>query len=143
MTPENSRFIERMGAFGVQGGLPRSAARILGYLSICEPARQSAEEIGAALGLSSGSVSTGLALLRRTGLIDRTTAAGGRRHYYELNQNGWKRSTLQQFHMMKEVIAIAEQGLAASPGNKRLLAMRDIFVLFDEEFEKIAKKLET
>ena len=49
MTPENSRFIERMGAFGVQGGLPRSAARILGYLSICEPARQSAEEIGAAL----------------------------------------------------------------------------------------------
>jgi DNA-binding transcriptional regulator GbsR (MarR family) len=141
MTPEHLQFIERMGAFGVQGGLPRSAAHILAYLSICEPKAQSAEQVAGELRLSSGSVSAGLSLLRRVGLIDRITRPGSRRHYYELNQDGWKRATLQRFRMIKEIIPIAEQGLKASPGNTRLLAMRDIFVLFDKEFEQIAKKL--
>lgn len=143
MSPKASRFIERMEAFGVQGGLPRSAARILGYLSVCEPARQSADEISGTLKLSSGSVSTALTLLRRTGLIDRTTQPGGRRHYYELNPDGWKRATLQQFHMMKPAIEMAEEGLEITPDSKRLRAMRDIFRLFDEEFERIAKRLES
>lgn len=142
MQASEAQFIQRMEDYGVQGGLPRSASRILAYLTICEPSVQSADAIGRKLSLSTGSVSTALTLLRRVGLIDRSLQPGSRRHYYELSQDGWKRSTLQQLRMLKEVINIAEEGLKVAPDNQRLLAMRDIFILFDKEFERIAKKLE-
>jgi DNA-binding transcriptional regulator GbsR (MarR family) len=141
MTPESLRFVDSMEAYGVSNGMSKSVSQVLGYLTISQPARQSADEIRQILQLSAGSVSAAVAILHRIGLITRTKEVGGRRYYYELDSEGWKRTTLQQFEMIREGVTLAEAGLRASPGNDRLVAMRDMFVLFDQEFKTIARRL--
>jgi DNA-binding transcriptional regulator GbsR (MarR family) len=141
MTPESLRFVDKMEAYGVSNGMSKSVSRVLGYLTVSQPARQSADEIQQTLKLSAGSVSTAVAILHHIGLITRTKEIGGRRYYYELDSEGWKRTTLQQFDIMKDGIALAEAGLRVSPDNARLIAMRDMFIFFDEEFKTIITRL--
>lgn len=142
MNPDIYRFIDRMEAYGTSSGLSPSVARTLGYLTISQPSRQTADDIQQALRLSAGSVSEALSVLYNVGLIERTKEPGGRKYYYEISPEGWKRATIQQLKRMGEAIALIEMGLTISPNNDRLVAMHDIFVLFDTEVEKVARKLE-
>ena len=136
-----TEFIKQLELFGVAGGMPRSTARVLGYLIICEPSRQSSTDIQKAVALSSGSVSSALAMLRVTGLIERYRAKDQRSYYYELDSEGWRRSTIQKLQSLGQWVDLAEQGLRASPRNPRLVMMRDIFKQFDQEFADIARRL--
>ncbi len=136
-----AEFIDRLEQFGVTNGLSRSVARVLGYLIICEPTKQSATEIQHAVHLSSGSVSSALNILRGIGFIARHQSKSERRFYYEIDSDGWKQATILQLQSMGRWVELAEFGLESSPRNPRLIMMRDIYTRFDQEFADIARRL--
>jgi DNA-binding transcriptional regulator GbsR (MarR family) len=141
MTPEVAHFVEEMEAYGTAAGLPRSMARVLGYLTVCEPPEQTASDIQAALGLSAGSVSSAVSNLVRTELIDRVRRPNDRQYYYLVKPDSWKRSLLRSFRAVDHGVAIAENGLKSMPGNVRLKAMRDMYIFFSNEFDRLEKYL--
>lgn len=55
--------------------------RLLGWLLVCRPERQSSEELASALDASSGGISTNARMLIQFGYIERVGVAGDRRTY--------------------------------------------------------------
>jgi DNA-binding transcriptional regulator GbsR (MarR family) len=142
MSPKELHFVSEMEKFGVATGLPPSIARVLGYLSVSEPAHQPASQVQAALELSSGSVSEALSILVTSRLVQRFKKPNDRRFYYELHADAWRRATIYKLKALSNAVTLAEKGMKDFPGNKRLEAMHEIYTLFDKEFSEIAKKLE-
>lgn len=138
---ERAAFVSKMAAFSITSGMQPSVARLLAYLTVCEPAQQSAESMRTALHLSVGSISGAIATLRRIGLIQQTRLPNERRFYYELDSEGWMRATLQGFKTIEQAVAIAESGLHDAPDNIRLKAMYDIYTMFDNELAALKKRL--
>lgn len=92
-TPDTSdwraEFVEHFGLVGYDMGPPRTMTRLLGWLVVCDPPHQSAQQTQTGLQLSAGSVSTGLGELTRAGRIERRHFAGDRRTYYRIRPDGW------------------------------------------------------
>lgn len=135
------QFVQRFERFSIASGMSKSVAKVLGYLTICQPARQTAVQIQSALGLSAGSVSGALNTLHRIGLIERYRHDDDRRHYYELDSDGWRRATLQKLASLGAWVELAEYGLERDPKNTRLVEMRDVYVEFEKEFADISRRL--
>lgn len=77
-------FVEQMGGYFESSGLTRLAGRLLGWLLVCDPERQSSEELATALAASSGGISTTARMLIQFGFIERLAVAGDRRTFYRL-----------------------------------------------------------
>src|SRR4030065_2277562 len=86
---EEKHFIEDIGLFFEQMGLPRMAGRILGVLLISDPPHQSITDIAAALRASKSSISTMARLLTEYGLIEKVAAPVPRRDSYCFTTGGW------------------------------------------------------
>lgn len=143
MTSKESAFVAQMEKFGTGTGLSPSVAKVLGYLSVCEPAHQPAAHIQAALRLSSGAISEALGMLVRSETVLRFKKPGDKKFYYELDTDAWKRATIHKLNAISQAVTIAEDGMKIFPGNNRLKTMHEIYVLFDEELSKIVKRLES
>lgn len=52
--PDIMEFVEQMGGYFESRSLTRLAGRLLGWLLVCDPERQSSEELATALAASSG-----------------------------------------------------------------------------------------
>jgi DNA-binding transcriptional regulator GbsR (MarR family) len=76
---EEMHFIEDIGLFFEQMGMPRMAGRILGVLLISDPPAQSITEISEKLKASKSSVSIMARLLVENGLIERVASPVPRR----------------------------------------------------------------
>jgi len=76
------QFTEAMGQLFESGGMARMSGRIWAYLLIADAPRLSAQDLGAALGTSAGSVSGATRSLVQLGLIDRIRVPGERRDYF-------------------------------------------------------------
>ena len=81
LTPELSRFIEGMGMYFENQGIPRIGGRILGLLMLAH-SPLSAEDIASILSISRASVSTNFRLLLASGLVEKVTLRGDRSTYY-------------------------------------------------------------
>lgn len=138
--PELNEFVAQMNAFSIAMGLPPSIAKILTHLTVCQPATQTAAEISTELGMSAGSVSEALGMLRHVELIERKKKPGDRRFYYEILPDGWKRATLRRFRTLDEGIKIADIGLKVEPENQRLRAMHEMYSIFSREFADFEKR---
>ncbi len=68
---EMKQFIEDMGILFEEMALPRMAGRIFGWLLMCEPLHQSAEELASVVGASKGSISSMTRLLIQSGVVER------------------------------------------------------------------------
>lgn len=122
-------FVEQMGGYFEANGLTRLSGRLLGWLLVCEPERQSSEELAAALHASSGGISTNARQLIQFGYIERLGVAGDRRSYYRLRTNAFAAGERQRIRTMADLTAMAEVGLRAmgdSPPERtrRLTEMR-------------------
>ena len=82
-------FAEEVGIFFEQIGMPRMAGRILGWLMISDPPRQTTGELTQALLASKGSISTMTRLLIRLGLVERLSLPGQRRDYFRIKVGAW------------------------------------------------------
>ena len=124
-------FVEQMGGDFESNGLPRLAGRLLGWLLVCDPERQSSEDLAAALGASSGGISTNARVLSQFGFIDRLAVAGDRRTYFRLRPNAFAAGERHRLQTMADLQRMADAGLealrdAAPERSRRLHEMRDL-----------------
>ena len=124
-------FVEQMGGYFESNGLTRLSGRLLGWLLVCQPERQSSEELAVALDASSGGISTNARMLIQFGYIERVGVAGDRRTFYRLRPNAFAAGERQRIRTMADLTAMAETGLRAMHGSpaedtRRLEEMRTL-----------------
>ncbi len=144
---EMKRFVEEVGIFFEQAGLPRMAGRILGWLMIAEPPHQTTGELEEALMASKGSISTMTRLLIRIGLIERVSLPGQRRDYFRIKPGA-------SYQLLKDSLAqatafrqLTERGLElledrAHFNRQWLEEMRDMYAFFEQEFPALLERWE-
>jgi DNA-binding transcriptional regulator GbsR (MarR family) len=82
-------FIEDIGLFFEQMGMPRMAGKIIGALLISDPPAQSLIDLSARLNASKGSISLMTRMLIEQGLIERVASPMPRQTYYRFRPGGW------------------------------------------------------
>jgi DNA-binding transcriptional regulator GbsR (MarR family) len=123
-------FADEVGMVLSQMGMPPAFGRLLGWLLICDPPSQTSAQLAGALGLSKGSVSTGMRMLERAGLVQRVPVPG-RGHAYEMAPDGLVRATdpAVRFGMLRDVMdkGLAVLGDPEAPRARRLKVTRDFY----------------
>jgi DNA-binding transcriptional regulator GbsR (MarR family) len=113
---QHMSFADEMGLIYEDLGLPRVWGRVLGWLVICDPDYQSAEDLAAVLHASRGSISTTTRALVRAGLVERQTLRGDRRTYYRIRPGSWTAVFEEQIESAKKLRQLAERGLELLDG---------------------------
>jgi len=143
---EEKRFIEDVGLFFEEYGLPRMAGRVLGWLLICDPPYQSMGDLSEALMASKGSISTMTRLLIQIGLIDRVSLPGMRRNCFRIKSSTdelMKRS-IARFAAMHR---LSERGLKLTKGEspeiqEHLERIRDMSSFLEEHVPQMMERWE-
>lgn len=130
-------FIDAFTAFAMGIGLPRSTARVLSFLLICEPREQTTDQLREQLGLSSGSTSIATSMLVDMQLAEVVRKPGERKHYYRLVPNGFEKLTLKRIETFKLAKGVADMGLNLDPRNDRLIAIRELYAFLDREMQDV------
>ena len=144
---EEKHFVEEVGLFFEQSGMPRMAGRILGWLLISDPPHQTTGELSEALMASKGSISTTTRLLIRIGLIERISLPGQRRDYFRFKPGAWHQLLKEGLVQTTTARQLAERGLELLEGkahvNRQWLEeMRDIYAFFEREFPVLVERWE-
>jgi DNA-binding transcriptional regulator GbsR (MarR family) len=143
---EDIHFIEDIGLYFEQVGLPRMAGRILGALLISDPPAQSITDLVERLHASKSSISIMARLLVERGLIERVASPMPRRDYYRFKPGGWSIYMHQWLGLMSGLHQITERGLmlmADKPDElkERLQEAHDLFSSIEQEFPAILEKI--
>ena len=144
---EEKHFIEDIGLFFEQMGLPRMAGRILGALLISDPPEQSINELAEKLQASKSSISIMARLLVENGLIEKAPSTIPRRDYYRFKSGGWLIYMRQWLGLMSALHEIAERGLELLQDKEpelqeRLQEAHDLFSFIEQEFPALLTALE-
>jgi hypothetical protein len=117
--------------FADQDRVPLIAGRILGWLMICDPPEQSAEEIAIAIGASRASLTTNLRLLNRIGFVRQLTRPGARTTYYRVDDHAWEAVVRRQIVSLTALGEITQAGMElvgpSTTRATRIRAAHDIF----------------
>ena len=143
---EEIHFIEDIGLYFEQMGLPRMAGRILGALLISDPPFQSITDLGVRLNASKSSISIMSRLLMERGLIERVPSTMPRRDFYRFKPGGWIIYMRQWLGLMSGLHQITERGMQLMAGKpeplkQRLQEAHDLFSNIELEFPPILEKL--
>ena len=143
---EDIHFIEDIGLYFEQMGLPRMAGRILGALLISDPPSQSITDLVERLHASKGSISIMARLLMERGLIERVASPIPRRDYYRFKPGGWIIYMRQWLGLMAGLHQITERGMLLladkpEPLKERLKEAHDLFSNVEQEFPTILEKI--
>lgn len=144
---EERHFVEDIGLFFEQMGLPRMAGRVLGVLLISDPPAQSLTELAEALNASKSAVSTAARLLQEADLIEQVPAPVARRDYFRFRSGSWLLFIRQRFEVMAAVHHITERGLELLKEKppamrERLQEAHDLFSFMEEETPGLLKRWE-
>jgi len=144
---EQKHFIEDIGLFFEQIGMPRMAGRILGVLLISDPPAQSITDIAQTLKASKSSVSIMARMLVENGLIERVASPVPRRDYYRFKPGGWILYMRQWLALMSGLHEITARGLNLLEGQppelkERLQEAHDIFSTLEAKFPALLERLE-
>ena len=139
-----STYVEDCGLLFERWGLPRIAGRIWGWLHVCEPPRQTAQDLVLALHVSKGSVSMNTRLLESLGLVEKVGVPMSRQAHYRLRDDGFEAILSMRIKGAKEARDMAERGLrvlaAAGPmRTKRLEQQRDFYAFMVDELELLLR----
>jgi DNA-binding transcriptional regulator GbsR (MarR family) len=135
MKIEAIHFVEDIGLFFEQMGLPRMAGRILGVLLISDPEAQSIPDLAQSLKASKSAISTMTRLLSEVGLM-----------YYRFTPGGWILYVRHWIDLMSELHQITERGLILMKDKPadlqaRLEEAHELFSLLEERFPEILTEL--
>src|SRR2546427_1050967 len=138
-------FANEMGMFYEDLGLPRAWGRVLGWLLVCEPDFQSAEDFANVLHGSRGSVSMTTKALIRSGMVERRTIRGDRRTYYRIRPESWTAVLEEQQQSTKRLRTLAERGLELlkekEPEQRhRLEEMHSLMAFFEQELPALVDR---
>jgi hypothetical protein len=142
-SPER-QYAEEAGILLGGLGLPPAYGKLLGWLFICDPPRQTSTQLAEALGLSRASVSTGMRQLERTGLARRVPIPGHRGHAYELQPDVFVRIAAEptRYRLFRELMdrGLDLRGGPEAPGTERLRLTRDFYAFIERELPKLAER---
>lgn len=113
MSDEQHEFVEAMGQLLAGYGMTPMAGRLWGYLLICDPAEQTAEEIATALHASRGAISGTVRLLEPIGFLRRTRRRGDRREYLAAPPETFMAFVGNAGAIYRRLRLVIEQGLDA------------------------------
>jgi len=116
MTNDEARFVESMGQFMSTYGMTPMAGRLWGYLLICDPPEQTAEEVARELHASRGAISGTVRLLEPIGFLRRTRRRGDRREYLSAPPGTFLAFVANAGSIYRRLREILEQGLEALSG---------------------------
>ena len=144
---EIQAFIEEVGLMFEKWSMPRMSGRILGWLLLAEPARQSAAQLAERVGASKGSISTNTRLLIQGGLIEKVGVPGVRSTFYKLVEQPLERLIHAELTSMVELRRMAERGLELTeedhvPQRNRLKALITMWKFFEREMSRLTQKFE-
>jgi predicted transcriptional regulator len=136
---EQLKYIERFGMIFETVGQAPMTGRILGWLLICNPARQSMNDLTDVLQASKGSISTSLQVLTNLNFVEKMRVPGERRAYYRIPEGIWADMLEMRMMFISLFKQLANDGLRLiedqPDSNKlRLKEMRDVFAFFESEF---------
>jgi DNA-binding transcriptional regulator GbsR (MarR family) len=142
LVEELGSFADDIGLFYEELGYPRVWGRVLGWLLICEPNTQSAEDLAAALHASRGSISMTTQALVRAGMVERQTLRGDRRTYYRIRPGAWATVFEEQTRMITKLRGLAERGLELlndEPVERRdrVEELHDLTAFYEQESPEI------
>ncbi|SCL68460.1 MarR family protein [Micromonospora citrea] len=127
-------------------GLPPAYGKLLGWLLICDPPGQTSAQLAEALGLSKGSVSTGMRMLETSGLARRVPVPGHRGHAYEVRPDAVIRiaADATKFRAFRELMdrGLTVVGGEDAPGAERLRVMRDFYAFVEREMPRLVERFE-
>ncbi len=112
MTPEVSKFIEGMGMYFENQGVPRIGGRILALLMISHDPL-SAEDVASILKVSRGSVSTNMRILTVSGLAEKISIPGDRTTFFEFPRTALEQMVAARIQSSLVFRKLVDQGLAA------------------------------
>jgi len=135
---EMDQFIEDVGILFDEMSLPRMAGRIFGWLLICEPPHQSAEELATLVGASKGSISSMTRLLIHSGVVERMGLPGKRGTYYRIKAGSWSELMRDRMAHLTALRELGERGLVLMAGKdpklcQRLQELRDLYAFLEQE----------
>lgn len=144
---EKKHFVEDVGLLFEQGGIPRMAGRIVGWLLICNPPHQSLLGIAEILEASNASISTMMRLLVQMGLVERVGLPGHRRDHYRIKAGAFDVIMHQSVQEIRAGLQLIERGLelvANQPPEmrQRLKEARELYVFFDREYPALLERWE-
>lgn len=123
---EKQIFVEKLGIYYEDYGIPRIGGRILGLLLVSNQPI-SAEQMSNLLKVSRGSVSTNVRLLVSMGLLEKVSAVGDRTDYYSVSESIWDNAIKTRIDGFKNLKNIVELGLKTleehSDANKKFSEM--------------------
>jgi DNA-binding transcriptional ArsR family regulator len=133
------QWVERIATHLAVDGMPPIAGRILGWLMICDPAQQAAEEIADAIGASRASLTTNLRILTMMGLVSRQSRPGNRTVFYGVDEGAWEGVVRRQIASLSALDAIIDDGLdlVGRDGTRarRMVSAHETFAWMTEVFE--------
>jgi DNA-binding transcriptional regulator GbsR (MarR family) len=140
-------FIEDIGLFFEQMGLPRMGGRILGVLLISDPAVQSLTELAEALQASKSAISSATRLLLEAELIERVPGPAARQEYYRFRNGSWVTFMRQRLEVMTDLHQITERGLELIKDKpvalrERLMEAHDLFSFMETEYAGWSQRFE-
>jgi DNA-binding MarR family transcriptional regulator len=129
-------WVERVSEFfETNYAMAPITGRILGWLLVCEPAAQSADEIAAAIRASRASLTTNIRTLTASGLVRRQRHAGERTAYYRIDDGAWETLIRRRVASVTAIERLAEAGVRlvgdAGAHAARLRATQDVFAWFE------------
>ncbi|GIH97545.1 GbsR/MarR family transcriptional regulator [Planobispora siamensis] len=135
-------YADEIGLWMEDRGLPRMSGRVLGWLMVCEPAHQSADELAEALLASRGAISMSVRMLMDGGSVERFPVAGTRRTYYRLRPGFWLREAEDKARMAGEWRKITERGLQLlsdrdEASRQRVQEAHDMYAFLEAEYGRI------
>jgi len=141
-------FAAEVGTVMSGMGLPAAFGKLMGWLLICDPPQQTSTQLAQALGLSKGSVSTGMRALEQLGMVRRVPVRG-RGHAYEMLPDALVR-TVDARRMYMIIHDVMQKGIdvlggdETTPRAQRLRVSRDFYAFVGERIpqliEEFAKK---
>lgn len=126
-------------------GLPPAYGKLLGWLLICDPPQQTNADISVALGLSKGSVSTGMRMLETAGLVRRVPVPGRRGHGYEMVDDAFLAvSRSDSYAVFRDLMqrGLDLVGGTDAPGAERLRDARDFYAFIEREFPLLVARFQ-
>jgi DNA-binding transcriptional regulator GbsR (MarR family) len=144
---EERHFIEDIGLFFEQMGLPRMGGRIMGVLLISDPPAQSLTELSESLNASKSAVSSAVRLLQEVDLIEQVPSPIPRRDYFRFKSGGWMLFMRQRLDVMTALHQITERGLDLLKSKPeelhgRLMEAHDLFQFVEMESPHVMKRWE-
>jgi len=138
-------FVEDVGELMASVGQQRIAGRLLGWLLVCDPPHQSADELVRVTGASKASISITIRLLTAAAMVERIGVPGQRKAYFRLRPACWTTDLRQKLSRITAMREIAERGLEALAGaprerRQRLQDMRDLYAFFEREFPMLIER---